>query len=195
MRLITFADLFATYPDACVTRSLLNRDGEGIEVRYRLASMEDLDELYESVLAAKQHLVAQGIIQWTDDYPLLSHFIGDIENQQQCVGLIDGEIAFSYVLNKDCLPEYASGKWKDASVPYLVLHRLCVHPRWQEMGFGRQVLKHLLEQLQAMGYGAVRLDVYDGNTQANKMYLRKGFEQVGSFEMSIGTINLMELYC
>ncbi len=194
MSMISLAELFASYPDSCLHRQVRTRSGECLDVVYRLANLEEVDELYEMALAAKSHLVEQGIMQWTEHYPLRSHFAGDVERQAQCVGLVDGEIVFSYVLNDDCLPDYVVGQWLDGSVPYLVMHRLCVAPRIQHQGLGKQVFAHLMEQAQMMGYGAMRLDVYDGNAQANAMYLKAGFAKVGDFEMAIGTINLMEKY-
>lgn len=59
------------------------------------------------------------------------------------------------------------------------LLNLCVHPRYQGMGIGRGLLKHILAEAVRDNMCQVLLEVRAGNTSAIRLYSGEGFEDIG----------------
>ena len=59
------------------------------------------------------------------------------------------------------------------------LLNLAVHPDWQKQGFGRSLLNSMLEYARAKGAAMSFLEVRESNARAIKLYLAKGYNQVG----------------
>lgn len=56
---------------------------------------------------------------------------------------------------------------------------LSVHPHFQGLGLGGQLLSHLVEQARGEGANCLFLEVRVSNTPARRLYARAGFEEVG----------------
>jgi len=56
---------------------------------------------------------------------------------------------------------------------------LCVHPDFRRSGYGRRMLRHLLEKGARQGARACFLEVRPSNVEARQLYLSMGFTQVG----------------
>jgi len=56
---------------------------------------------------------------------------------------------------------------------------LCVHPEFQQMGFGRRLLGALLGRAEEVGVERVFLEVRPSNGIAIRLYRSAGFEQIG----------------
>jgi len=59
--------------------------------------------------------------------------------------------------------------------------QVCVHPEYQGMGLGFELLRESLNLLEADGCGAVSLTVSEANTQAARLYQSLGFRPIRSF--------------
>lgn len=56
---------------------------------------------------------------------------------------------------------------------------LCVHPRSQQMGFGSNLLHHLLEVARKHNANVAFLEVRPSNNAARHLYTNAGFNEVG----------------
>ncbi len=56
---------------------------------------------------------------------------------------------------------------------------LCISPDYRRMGFGRQLLRHLLELSASREVAQVFLEVRPSNVSALRLYREHGFEQIG----------------
>lgn len=56
---------------------------------------------------------------------------------------------------------------------------LCVHPDFRRQGYGRRMLKHLLERAGKKDVTVCFLEVRPSNREARQLYLSMGFLQVG----------------
>ena len=56
---------------------------------------------------------------------------------------------------------------------------LCIHPKFQRRGFGRQLLEHALAWAKKQGAGMVYLEVRRSNLPAIQLYLHMDFNQIG----------------
>ena len=161
-------------------------------IDYRLATMEDLDRIYNMVNCAIDKMISQNILQWDHVYPTKEDFQKDIEEKQLYLGLADNEIAVIYVLNLEYDDEYKNGNWKYTGTSFYIIHRLCVNPSFQNMGFGKSTLLHIEDELLHMGIYWIRLDVFSENPYALNLYRNFGYNAVGYADWRKGRFLLME---
>lgn len=165
-----------------------------MEIEYRLANSDDLNEIDQLIKSAIAGMKKQNIFQWDDRYPTMDDFQEDIEKNQLHVGVMDGSIAVLYALNQECDAEYAGGKWKYADEPFYVVHRLCVNPAFQNRGIAKKALLHMEKELRAVGIHSIRLDVFSQNPHALKLYDSLGYARTGYADWRMGRFYLMEKY-
>ena len=65
----------------------------------------------------------------------------------------------------------------------LVIHALGVHPDYSGRGIGKMMVEEAIKIAKKSGAKGLRLDVLKGNEAAKKLYLRCGFQYVGSVQM------------
>jgi ribosomal protein S18 acetylase RimI-like enzyme len=161
-------------------------------IDYRIAKIEDLDEICDLVLAAIARMEAMGVHQWDDLYPTRKDFADDIGLGQLTVGTVGGVIAVVYVVNCDCDEDYELAAWERPNDRYCVIHRLCVHPLFQHRGLARQSVEHAERQCRDQGFQSVRLDVFQENPWARKLYDGLGYKSVGYADWRKGRFYLLE---
>ena len=122
-----------------------------MSIEYRIADLEDLEEVYDLVKRAIATMIQQDIFQWDEIYPNEEVLREDIAKKQLYVGIVEKQIAVIYVLNQECDEAYENGNWKYADEPFHVIHRLCVNPVFQKQGVGRKTMLHIEDELLSMG--------------------------------------------
>lgn len=60
----------------------------------------------------------------------------------------------------------------------IVLHVLAVHPNHRGKGLARKLVEGVIEQERTAGKKALRLDVIENNTTAEKLYQKLGFQYI-----------------
>ena len=93
--------------------------------------------------------------------------------------LVDGnEIAACVIANDEKVEGYADAPWQIDSDEVIVLHVLAVHPNHRGKGLARKLVEGVIEQERKAGKKALRLDVIENNTTAEKLYQKLGFQYV-----------------
>ena len=103
-----------------------------------------------------------------------------------------GAIAGTVILNHEPEEGYALADW-GGTEDYgrvLVVRTLAVHPGWLRRGVGRALLEFALELARETGMEAVRLDVYEQNAPAQRLYEALGFRYVASVDLGYGAYGL-----
>ena len=85
------------------------------------------------------------------------------------------------VLNQDQAEEYNTVTWENQSGKILVVHRLAVHPVFQQKGIGKLLMEFAVEHARENGFTSLRLDVIRDNHAAGTLYRNMGFKETGSF--------------
>lgn len=165
-----------------------------MEILYRQAVTDDLDAIEQLAQQAVKEMVSQGIDQWDELYPVREDFEQDIQSGQMSLGILGGEIAVIYTINRECEPEYEGAEWESPDKPYCILHRLCVNPIFQNQGIARQTMEYIEREAAAKGEQAIRLDVFSQNPHALNLYQKCGFKKVGTARWRKGEFYLMEKY-
>ena len=147
---------------------------------FRKAEKEDFDKiksLYWTLIDQEQ------------DDPSFPHWKKGIhpsdEMIQDCIGtgqlyvLADGdEIAACVIANDEKVDGYADVPWQVDSDEVMVLHVLAVHPDHRGKGLARRLVENVIEQERKTGKKALRLDVIENNTTAEKLYQKLGFRYI-----------------
>ena len=163
-------------------------------LHYRKATVNDLEEIYALVSHAIDEMIEHDILQWDEIYPTKEDFRVDINKNQLHVGMTNGRIAVVYALNQESDKEYENGSWKYPDKSYYVVHRLCVHPDFQNQGIARHTLLHIETDLSKMNIHAIRLDAFSDNPFSLKLYDSLDYSRVGYADWRKGRFYLMEKY-
>lgn len=93
--------------------------------------------------------------------------------------LVDGdEIAACVIANAEKVDGYSDAPWQIDSDEVSVLHVLAVHPDHRGKGLARRLVENVIEQERKVGKKALRLDVIENNTTAEKLYQKLGFQYI-----------------
>ena len=90
----------------------------------------------------------------------------------------DGEIVACVIANDEKVEGYADAPWQIDSDDVIVLHVLAVHPNHRGKGLARKLVENVIEQERKAGKKALRLDVIENNTTAEKLYQKLGFQYI-----------------
>ena len=100
------------------------------------------------------------------------------------VGEEDGFLWGVVNLNGIQLPEYDAIPW---TIPaernqVAVIHTLCIHPARAGRGLARRMVAFCEEETRRQGKAVMRLDTWEGNLPANRMYPVLGYRYAGAAE-------------
>lgn len=150
----------------------------------------DLNEVMGLIKVAISEMESSGIFQWDELYPDDKTITGDILSAAMFGIFKDLELAAIVVLDKNQSLEYSNIQWQSDKGNPLVMHRLCVHPKFQGQGMAKQLLKFSEQFAADNKYTSIRLDAYSGNPRALKMYENNGYQKKG-----IVTFRKGDFYC
>ena len=104
----------------------------------------------------------------------------------------DGEAAGSFILRPKQEDAYAGGTWQAAleERDVLTVYTFAVHPERRGQGVGRAMLEFAARYAAEQGAKALRLDVYEGNLPAIRLYESAGFRYAGSVSLGLEDIGL-----
>ncbi|MBH1941885.1 GNAT family N-acetyltransferase [Mobilitalea sibirica] len=163
-----------------------------MEVKFRIAHKNDLEEVISLYNEAIAHMLHSKIYQWDERYPNEEVLTEDIEKNELYVLTEKDKIIACVVINEDQDASYHSANWKYVSDKIAIIHRLCVHPRAQRKGIGKLLMKCSEEWICQQEYEAIRLDTFTNNHIARKLYEGLGYSYVGEVTFRKGVFLLME---
>lgn len=125
-------------------------------------------------------------IGWKKDiYPSPEFLQASIANGELYVGIENGEIIASMVLNHQCNDGYKKFHWQTEATEdeITVIHALGVNPAQTGKGFAKVMVKKAIEIATNNCQKAIRLDVLRGNLPAEKLYTQMGFQYMHTLQM------------
>lgn len=96
----------------------------------------------------------------------------------------DGFLSGVVNLNGIQLPEYDAIPWSLPAAPeeVAVIHTLCIHPARAGRGLARRMVAFCEVEARRQGKTVMRLDTWEGNLPANRMYPALGYRFAGAAE-------------
>ena len=125
-------------------------------------------------------------------YPNREDAQAGIDEGSLFVARQDGKIIGTFILRRQPEPAYALADWRCALTDseLLVLYTFALHPEHIYRGLGRQLLQYILSYARDSGAKAIRLDVYEGNTPAIRLYESLGFDYIASVDLGYSEYGL-----
>lgn len=115
---------------------------------------------------------------WNENYPNISHFEKDIEEESLYVYKISDNIAGVICINSEEAEEYKSLNWSLNDKNYVV-HRLAVNPEFRGEKIGDQLLGFAEKCARNNGVKIIKTDTNVINISAQKLFERNGYKKVG----------------
>ena len=142
----------------------------------------NIDAIMALVRDAVREKRKNGDDQWDDAYPGRQLITQDILSGN-LFKLVDGhELLGIIVLNEEQPAPYLALAWDDGDRP-LVVHRLCIDPRYQRRGLARQLMLFAEEHAAASSYSSIRLDTYSKNRAARALFESLDYQPVGDVSL------------
>lgn len=125
-------------------------------------------------------------------YPALEDAEAGIRENALFTARLQGKIAGTFILSHRPEPGYAQADWRcvleDSRV--FVLYTLAVHPDYLRRGVGKQMLEFVSGYAKAQDMRAVRLDVYERNLPAIRLYEACGFDYIATMDLGYAAYGL-----
>ncbi len=139
-------------------------------VKIELGEKEDIPNILTTINYCVQDLEKRNILQWNQDYPnkdiinidIFKKNLYLIKYENRCLALV--------VINEEHDEQWKSIKWSSYVKKPLIVHRLIVHPDYQHMGFGKKMIKFIIEYSIKHNYDSIRFDVFSKNENALNLY-------------------------
>ena len=143
------------------------------------AECKDLMDIIFLVRESEKDLNSKGIHHWISNYPGFEIITRDIRNKSLYIirnfGICIGMVA----LNDTIIPEYNGITWVGKDEKVLYIHRLAVHPIWQNEGIARKLLDFAEEYAAINKYTSIRLDICSTSTDEMSVFKEKEYFEAG----------------
>lgn len=156
-----------------------------------LSDIEALETLYNALNDALESGI--NYAGWKKGvYPVRETALDGITANTLFVCRIEGEIAGTIILNHEIPEAYSKGEWGlDLSQDeIMVVHTLAIHPAYGKKGVAQALLEFAKDYCKAQGAKAIRLDTWEHNVPAIRLYERCGYQYRGTVDLGL---NIPEL--
>jgi len=151
-----------------------------------------LESAMKLVGNAIEEMRKNGIDQWDEIYPSAADLAEDIVAGHAFGLFEDSELAGYVALNENESAEYGAVQWNHADDKRLVIHRLCVDPKYQGKGNAKKLLSFAERHGTEKGYALIRLDAFRQNPAALRLYETHDYALCGTVRFRKGEFNCYE---
>ena len=164
-----------------------NRILKKMDIIIKAGVTSDIDELEQLYDDLNDHLsTTTNHPGWIKGiYPTRKNAEEGIASKTLHVAKFEEKIVGSIILNHEPEAAYNNAPWQ-IEIPYnniFVIHTLVVHPHFLKFGIGKQLISFALEFGKKSHMKAIRLDVYEQNTPAIRLYEKNGFQYITTVDL------------
>jgi GNAT superfamily N-acetyltransferase len=142
------------------------------------ATISDLHQIHQLTQSCAKNLVEQHIFQWNEAYPSIAVLQNDINLNQLWKLQINSTIIGIIVLTEIEDNEYTTVQWLTHNCKNLYVHRLAVHPSFQNKGYASELMNFAENYAKHQGYCSIRLDTFSKNPKNLKFYKKRKYQQL-----------------
>ncbi|SDK30624.1 GNAT family N-acetyltransferase [Sediminibacillus albus] len=143
----------------------------------RLAEKADLNRIMEIVKASVKVMNEQGNFQWSEDYPLESHYLSDMENGELYVIIQSGLIAGTAAISEKEHDEYPLINWR-SSQKALTIKRVAIDPICRGKGMASALYQYAEKVAREKKLNYLKTDTFAKNMAAQKLFRANGYHYV-----------------
>ncbi|MBQ7918553.1 MAG: GNAT family N-acetyltransferase [Lachnospiraceae bacterium] len=160
----------------------------------RKGTVQDIDNvaaLYDELNDyLESHINYPGWIK--DIYPIREDAESGIHEESLFVAIEEGKIVGTVILRHEPEDGYSLADWHN-NLEYneiFVVYTFAVHPQFLHQGIGKKLMEFVIEYAIQMNMKAVRLDVYEKNIPAIRLYEKLGFQYIDTVDLGYGKYGL-----
>ena len=168
-----------------------------MNIKIKKAAEKDIDEIAQLYDALNDYLAKHDNgPRWKKGvYPLREHAECAVAEGTLYEAVMDGRIAGAVVYSREQDDAYREIHWQNGfDVPVIVINKLAVHPDYMRCGVAKALLNYAVELGKAQGMKAIRLDTYEENVSAIKLYEKCGFQYMGRVDLGLEDIYGLKWY-
>ena len=111
------------------------------------------------------------------------------------LAIIDGNVAGTVVYSDEQEDAYCEVEWQiEFDVPVIIICKLAVHPKYFGCGVGKALLDYAVCVGEQRNSKAIRLDVYEENLPAIRLYEKCGFKDMGLVDLGLEELYGLKWY-
>lgn len=165
-----------------------------MNINVELGKLTDIDELEQLYNDLNDYLEKNiNYPGWKKDiYPIRKDAVNGISECNLYVAKYNGKIIGSIILSHKPEPAYYKVKW-NLKLDYsdvLVIYTFVVHPDFLKCGVGKTLIEFAIKHSINLNIKSIRLDVYENNIPAIKLYEKLGFKYVGKVDLGLKNYGL-----
>lgn len=170
-----------------------------MKITVRLAKVSDLDAVENLYGELNDYLAEPNHVnypRWSRGiYPLREHAEEGLNGDHLYVAEYQGKIVGTVIFLYEQEEVYQSVDWQIGfDVPVIVIHVLAVHPAYFGCGVGETLLDYAANLGRKQGVKAIRLDTYEENLPAVRLYEKCGFQYMGMIDLGLEEIYGLKWY-
>ena len=171
-----------------------------MDIVVELGKADDIDELEQLYNDLNDHLEKEvNYPGWRKGiYPVRENAIDGVEHGNLYVAKHNEKIVASLILSHEPEPAYYKAKWEFESdySDVFVVHTFVVHPNFLKCGVGKALMDFSIECSIKSHAKSIRLDVYERNMPAIRLYEKCGFKYIDTVDLGLGNygLNWFKLY-
>ena len=148
------------------------------------ADLSDIARIYEEILDEEDRRPVSYTNWQRGKYPTEDTARQALEQGTLWVGEEGGRLYGAVILNGIQLPEYDAIPWQFQAdrEGVMVIHTLVIRPSWSGRGKAREMVAFCEEEARRQGRKVIRLDTWEGNLPANRLYPSLGYRYAGQAE-------------
>lgn len=165
-----------------------------MDVTIEFGQVKDIDELENLYNSINDYLEA-GVNYpgWKKGvYPIRENAIDGVKNGNLFIAKLNGKIVGSFILNHEPESAYHNVKWEiecDYSDVF-VIHTFVVHPNFMKCNIGKTLIDFANKYSVESKVKSIRLDVYEHNMPAIRLYEKCGFKYIDTVDLGLGQYGL-----
>jgi len=165
-----------------------------MDINFELGKEKDIDELEQLYNDLNDHL-SEGVNYpgWLKGiYPVRKNAIDGVKQGNLYVAKHNGKIIGSVILSHEPEPAYYKAKWGFESdySDVFVVYTFVVHPKFLKCGVGKALMDFSIKYSIKSQAKSIRLDVYEENIPAIRLYEKCGFKYVDTVDLGLGNYGL-----
>ncbi len=142
---------------------------------------EDLVEVTYLIRVCVKDMNARGLKYWNTFYPGGEIIKKDLERKTIYLAKEQGVCKGMITLDEEAPEDYNEVKWENESSKPLYVHRMAVHPKWQNTGIDKSLLEFAEKYATDNHFTSLRLDIYGSDSFTTQFYIDHQFVQSGEF--------------